>query len=505
MNKKIIHASLSQKFETIRGFLLWRRVRTIFLPILLAIASLSVLFHGLTEIDRPDVLHLEIIILSVALMLLHCVYLLTMTWQIVYRHTVDRYLGLTPLVLVLITLAYGILAVKSMLHGDSIHTEETTFSYFSVISFILFSLAYFVLWQHGRHELSHEEFLFPRTKESIKYFIKIDLIFFLSFTVYAGYILISPYFQHLLPKFFLDQGSNHPLTLVSLKDVLILTSLVAYWSSQNAVAREMKSKTNLLYKNYLKHVSLEEKQPTISTFNSNGNSEPAWFDYGCGSGQRIKELLTICGAVDVTIPSEIFFFDTDESQYDNVENNLGNWLRTKGIKYNYIHGGVPGPQFKESIQKADVIVLSHLTYNPTTTFRVLKSLESVREGSLLLIRVTAPTGLFRVISTMFSQRVFVPTYRHTVPNIMMSNLEKMSFNQIHRLQIKQRYAISEEESKRDLASWCDLVYGESAGMLVYNYIVDVNENGVNSIPNDDEVYLLRRQSQNTTFNIKKRR
>jgi hypothetical protein len=357
------------------------------------------------------------------------------------------------------------------------------------VPYFLFSVAYCLLWKHGCDELKSKEFQFVRTHQNIKYFKFVDGLFAVLFFSYALFLVseLDIFSRTLIYK--TDVVSSW-YSLIHSKDILIAMCTSLYLLSSKMVSKLIATKSNDTYAKYLTHVDLNN-QFHYEMGNSLG-TEKVWFDYGSGTGRRLHEVMQLFYNKNVKPAYKIIFYDKDVNIYDKIDIEVECWLRSKRIQYEFLMTPAKYKSFLSSLNKADIVLLSHLAYDPHKVNVIITKLKTMKIGALIVIRVTGATGLFRAISMMFSHNLMRPSFRHAVPKILIRALDCLGFKQIKKVRVQQKYNLTDVNATSDLANWCEFAYGDTVGGLVKDYLDEIQSNGITVLPNDDEIYILQK-------------
>ena len=536
--------SKTPTFSNITYFRLWALTRTYVIPTFLLVAALSVLLHGLFEVQvqeseqshlqveqkleqanpsnshNPDTttrslehdrlvngkgVSLSVALIAIILMLTHCAYLLIMGKYIIYQHPADVKPGSALIIIIIISLAYSLQAVSVVLEDQARDTVSRAVVSLPVLSFYLFGVAYLILWLHGNKELKHLHHGFPRTIQTMKYFRGVDGIFSIAFFSYATLLLLSGgeatnrSFGSLLyisAQSLFTSTDFYWLKVIAIKDVLIFLCIIMYLYSSKIVSSAIKYFDHDTYLRYLKHVELDyQNSAELTKLGPIIGGEKVWFDYGCGSGRRLVEMIRLLFADGSTVkyPSKIYFYDSDQNCYDSLDESALNWLTQQNIPYEIVTNGYNEPERRSLLKTADVVLLSHIFYDPKIVSSIMTDLDALKNEAFVIIRLTGSTGMFRAISMTFANKLYRPSTRHAVPQIGLRELtEKHSFKEIGRYTVKQNYKISDVGATADLAKWCDVAYGESISFQVKKYTDDIVNTNIKVFPNDDQVYALQK-------------
>ena len=496
-------------FSRVRVFSWWLSARTYVMPALIAAAALSVLMHGLHDVGATDHGSLPIIVTAIVLMLTHCVYLLIMARHTVYQHSVEAAPGAAPFVIGLISLAYMALAAEGLVDPDVVKTRNSGASELESVAFAAFALAYFALWLRGRAELAHVANPFPRTIATIKYFRRVDGTFALLFFLYATSLLLSherdafpPPLGLMLTSVAHDAFGPHDfrwLSVISVKDLLITSCLWLYVYSTRIVASTVAFYDHDAYLSYMKHVEVDRASHfALPALAAMVKDDATWFDYGSGSGARLVEIIerVYMAPRSPKAPARLWLYDNNPHSYETLDADALSVLDSMQWPWSTVASHGEAPSLSDLLRSSDVVLLSHVLYDPATVRRILEDLEFLPTGTLVLIRVTGTTGIFRAISMAFANRLLEPSRHHAVPQIARRELcEHRGFKEEERVTLRQVYRIGDRGATTDLARWCDIRYGSTVSAQVKRYMDDLVHAGITAIRNDDELYVLRKRSR----------
>lgn len=490
------------------GFLqIWIIARRYIFPILILSAAISILIvgifnsfsaHSLSTFTHNVVTSSDAttrIATSVVLMLVHASYLLIMAYHIIYGFPLERYPGWPPAVLALICIAYWLIAIHAGFRFHAVELSPNKASWLVASPYLLFGPAYILLAIHGIHECRGGEAQ-RRARVSKRYFLIIDSIFGILF-MFFGFEALS---QNQIGANSHEAGKSDLSSpaMISSKDILIVLVLVGYGAANKIVTILAGFHRNIDYEEYLKHTKLISPPGALADIGTTIGHGKLWLDYGSGTGHRIREMLELAFKPSTGAASKVLLYDTNITSMEISSDQDKEWFKSNAIPF---EKAVPSPELvfrREAIRMADVVLLSHIVYNPFIGEEILQDLNVLKSGSFVVIRTTGSTGMFRVLSLMNSRRPFNPSFRHSVPQILLRQLQKeLGFKLILNGSIKQVYSLS--GGIPALCTWCDIRYGEGVGSLVMSYVNAVHASGISELPNDDDVHVLQKGLDATSF------
>jgi hypothetical protein len=491
-------------FQTVSGFQRWTTTRQFVLPAMLAGAALSIFVYGVLQSPIHDPAyaaqrssHIAAILAAATIMLLHSAYLLMMAQHLVYSQPVDRNLGASPWVLAFIAAAY----LSIGLNAGLTFVRAPTIPAF--VTYGLFALSYLTLAVRGVAGVHGKHFQLPRTQISTRYFLFVDAgfgILFLKSTIsaFSSQTYSSTTAGESLAIVVRNMTGMHPVYLAAVtnKEILILLVLLFYTVARTLVDRRLTAHASSTYEAYQSHNLIPATQDdSLHAVGDSIGYEKSWLDYGSGSGVRLVELLELIYPAGVQPARTVVLYDADMSVYETLDSASLKRLEEKGIRVEKGQVYVDPIKRRERLGNIDVLLLSHITYDPPRILRILEDIACLKEDSRVVIRVTGSTGLFRAISVMFSTRLVYPSSRHSVPQILLEELQKdYGFRQVRQARITQRYALNHKDAPVDLARWCDIRYGENVGLHTKKYAELLQRRGIVDLPNDDDIYVLERVS-----------
>lgn len=478
-------------FASIRTFRRWRWSRICLFPAAFVVACMSVLVVGLTHGVGPSAapeaapasqLALWSALVAVALMSIHLWYLALMARSLIYAHPIEQNLGGTPYVFLLISLAYVLAASGAYLPEAMAHREAIGAALDSAV-YGLFSLAYGLLFTHGIRTLPTGLGMMPRASFSTRYFLVVDAVFCVSFLV----MIFVP----------VEIGPLHVGGLainVRAKDVLILTSVIVYSISTLVIEIVvLLFEKNRAYENYLSHVRLVPGESDgLRGVAETVGLRSVWVEFGGGSGRHLLETLRLLYP-DARPPLRaLYLFDRESVVQRATHRHLVDTLTGAGVRLERIGDRKAIARILKT--EAEVVLISHQFYDPPAVERIIADIAGLRVGSCVIIRVSGTTGMFRAIGMYDSGRLVAPTSHHVVSEVGIRELcRRHGFRTVHRCRIAQYYRIADQDATANLARWCDIRYGQHAGDAIREYVGTLADRGVQVLPDDDDVYILRKE------------
>lgn len=276
------------------------------------------------------------------------------------------------------------------------------------------------------------------------------------------------------------------------KDLIIATCVIAVPVVRRIVKQMRVYKDQ--YRAYLKYNEATITEGVIAGL-IGGKNIKTILDFGCGNGFRLAENLKLLGLWNSANSFEIVGFDRDEDWEGPFKNEFD--------KINEVEfWGKPDINRLKTF-KADLIILSHVLYEPKTVKEIEKLLKRQDEGTLVLIRGASARSFFHVASLENSLKILFPTAAHLWETNSLAELvgkvglEPVPYNEKPYYLLPQRYKLDPHgEAAENAGNLIDYLYGSEAGKRIqdfFNQLAKIKpESSEISVVNDDAIYMYKR-------------
>ena len=472
-------------------FAAWERYRGLIVPLLLFAALLSIVFRGAFLSIPPDPGRINpTLFWSLAgaslLMVMHALYLVLMSYHLVYRFPVEQ-IQVIGLALAPLAAAYVLYAVYDYLPAGAPNPLKN-----ASFSSGTFAFAYALIAAHGLYELQEERHHSRRLSTSLPprpnrtrrnaWMFRTDL----AMTTLAGLVFLGtvgwlPFDVPSMPAPSLPAGPAALLTSAivqkaSAKDALIVAALLLYAVGRYTGLREIRKQQGQRHR----EVQSRQRLHSVRRLEAPGSTvpfEPAqirqqlpeeatWVDIGNLEGVLVTELRDYLYASPDERAGAVPFLHQQE-------------LRTT--------------EAASRIQTSQVVHLAHAVYTLEVARDVRRVLRHAQAGTCLLVRFTADASLYRAISASTSCAPVFPYTYHAVHPLLIRDLVLDGWTERWKALLTRQCDISTPEYIESTIDWCDAQYGEFSGDIIGRYLNGFYRCGYKAVPNADFLVLLQKR------------
>jgi SAM-dependent methyltransferase len=459
----------------------WLRWATV--PIVIC-AILAVLFEGVLH-KTPEMGNSVAVLLGPTFRtLIHLAYLYLVFWLLIFNRPPEELYKQPICFAVLLWLCYMIYLAAGYVEYANIYNQTVPFfGQYSLdlqkilggVSQFAFLILYLLWFERDRQEFYSTSNL--GRKGEIRLWWLIELI---------GVVLIGGKVGAYLNWWHLSDMQKWMFD----KDCAIGLSLLA-WTFQTVFKRDWENKS---YRSYYEGYLVNNEAVSISSLPflaESGTKIACVLDFGCGNGRRLDEILAWLGRTQPKDEDlEIIGCDKD-----------GSWQApfkaiAKGRKISFV------TNWQEvNLGRVDLLVLSHVLYEPHTVAEVVRLIQRCRSGTLVVIRGMSPRSFFAAASAAFSLRLFRPTISHLWHRHQRERLvRKAGLKPVYQRlgdapdgEVQQAYKLTEDsiDKARDLLGY---LYGRIPGETIRRFFTDLRDRGATvEVSNNDLLYLYRKQ------------
>lgn len=457
--------------------MVWDRIRYQFLThrrkqiigFLLFFAFAAILFANLYDTKQLSMSEaiktgfsysLTTMVVTIISTIVHMLYLYILLDILIFKHQIEKRIATYKILIpIFLFLAYFCSALQSWANIDVRGYEWV--DKFNIASFAFFILLY-VFWAYNDFKTSKLWFI-------------IDIIS-------IGFLVLCQFGT------FKDQWVNF---FMSPNGVVILC-LIFYFSTKYLSREEIGGKDYKSdyehYRNFNKiHIPKHPINIDFSSFSSGINV----LDFGCGSGERLREyqsLITpwlstlninkITGCERLKCYNEEFIANVCTLLPCISKENIT--FKNKADKQDFL--------------EADFIVLSHVIYENDTVCQLVSLLKKCKPNTIVLVRVCSPNSFYAPVSIAGADNIlgFKKNRGHLGYVWINKIIEKARYREMAKYTIKQEYMIDDDYKIKILS---DLLQSLYDGYLAYysrDYLTALKDNNIHSIPNDDLIYILQK-------------
>ena len=269
---------------------------------------------------------------------------------------------------------------------------------------------------------------------------------------------------------------------------------IALYLLMNVLSYEVVSKEyREFYGNYLRQCYFVgtkiESTPSI-TINFENQDAINILDYGCGSGDRLEYKDLIKSTSHNIKINKIIGCDVMEDYRASFRTNAQKiFPSSTEICF---ETNVSDQDFIDS----NLIVLSHVVYEFGVVKKIIRKLKKCNPGTIILVRVCSPNSIFTPVSISGSNNILSlkKNRGHLGCKWIDVIKEEAALSMINGspYTIKQEIPIETEQQREAISKLLQHLYDGNLASYIQEYVKSLNNNGINSISNDDLIYLLKK-------------
>lgn len=371
---------------------------------------------------------------------------------------------------------------------SNIRTVGQTLAY--VLFFILYALWIcrdfldFLMTGDSRKKAKHSAWIF------VEFLILVGLAVVLSHKL--GLYIFEHQGQSWIDNNVLPFGFFTNKLFLGPKDLIIVCCVIALPVVRRIVKQLRVYKDQ--YQAYLKYNEATITEGVIAGL-IGGKNIKTILDFGCGDGSRLAENLKLLGLWNSANSFKIVGFDRDEDWEGPFKNEFD---KINAVDF----WGKPDINRLKTF-KADLIILSHVLYEPKTVKEIEKLLERQDVGTLVLIRGASARSFFHVASLENSLKILFPTAAHLWETnslaelVGKAGLEPVPYNEKPYYLLPQRYKLDPHgEAAENAGNLIGYLYGSEVGKRIQDFFNKLAkaepESSEISVVNDDVIYMYKR-------------
>lgn len=403
------------------------------------------------------------IIFTIVSTIIHVIYLYILFDILIFRHPLEKKIWLIKLLIpVFLVLAYVSYTLKSW---AAIYASSDWGEIIGVFSIVCFFILY-LLWAINDYKY----------KNNIWFFLDIISIVLL--------IIIQSTQGWISSRGKWEQFAFSPNGVVAFS-VIAYVGLELYSTIENK---------GLKYQNYYRNYRDNNQvilPPAIYIDFSSFKDGVKIMDFGCGSGERLKneynEWITWKNFPIQKIIGVDKIAEYKNSFTANVKNAFESRISEENIFFK-------NKVSKKDFRNVDLVIISHVTYYYKVVKQITKYLKSCKTGTYIMIRISSPNSFFVPVSIAGANNIFSFKSNRGHLGIFWLNRikEKAKLEQVHKYLVKQSYPINDEYKRESLSILLNHLYDGNLAFRIEDYLLSLSENDISAIPNDDLIYILKK-------------
>lgn len=457
--------------------MVWERIKYQFLThrwkqvigFLLFIAFAAILFANLYDTKQLSMsaaiktgfnYSLTTIAVTIFSTIVHMLYLYVLLDILIFKHQIEKKIATYKILIpIFLVMAYFCSALQSWANIDVRGYE--LIDIFNIASFVFFILLY-CLWAYNDFSTS-------------KLWLLIDILSIIFLVVC---------------QFCTFEGQW--LNFIMSPNGVVIVCLLFYFCTKYFSREEIGGKDYKYdYEYYRKSNIMYRPKSLINIDFSAFSSGVKVLDFGCGSGERLKEYQTLISPWlnDIKI-NQIIGIERIKCYHTEYLANIKKSF-PKIDKNNILF---KNKAVKQDFSEANFVILSHVIYEYDTVSRLIKLLRNCKPGTLVLVRVCSPNSFYAPVSLAGASNILCfKKNRGHLGYVWINEIKKRAeYKQLDKYIIKQEYLIDDDHKIEVLSDLLKYLYDGYLAYCSKDYFTALKENGITSIPNDDLIYIIQK-------------